>query len=75
MSQDLRKPPGYMKWNPDCGCGWKMKRIYATVQKRKATSKGWRSVHRPIGWICPQCHTMVYGNEGKAGILQTEAEK
>lgn len=19
----------------------------------------------PIGWICPQCHTMVYGNSRK----------
>ena len=47
------KPPGCMKYNPDCICGWKMKRIYANFSTK--SGKRYRSKPRPIGWSCLKC--------------------
>ena len=50
------QPPGYMKNNPDCPCGWKLKRIYSLVQVKTSHSKRkYRSKQSPIGWACFKC--------------------
>ena len=38
--------PGYLKNNPDCICGWKMKRIYASVQVKSSGSRKYRNRSR-----------------------------
>ncbi len=71
----LEKPPGCMKNNPDCDCGWKLKRIYTTIQVKSRGSRKWRSKYRPTGWGCLKCGYTEYDNMVQDPIYFSRGKK